>query len=437
MKATQTRMRWNVMFMVFLIVTVSYLDRTNLSVAAPTLQRELDLTPTQLGLILSAFSWSYALAQIPAGFVASWLKPRRTYFGALWLWCLLLIATTTATSFGAWILFRIPFGLAEAITWPAASVLLARWFPRIEYSQAMALQNLGLIVGAAVAPPLVAFIIAFWGWKAAFIVTGLIAGILGTVFYIYTKDDPAEDPRVSPEELAWIRHDTVIQDNSPAPPGFIAMLLRRPSLWAVGIANFGLDFINFLFLAWYPTYLTQKYHMSLGEMGIMAMQPYIFGLITVLGAGRLVRFLTDGGMDSVAARRMIIFGGLLIGTAFLIVTVNVSNLYMSVTAMSLGYAFVMSILGPMWSTPAEIAGPKGVGFASGFVNFVGNVGGIGSPILMGVVFQHFASFTPAILISAAITLVCAVLFILLYRAQTDKEVVDAFLAANKAAPSSL
>jgi len=432
MKATKTRIRWNVMFMVFLIVTVSYLDRTNLSVAAPTLQQELHLTPTQLGLILSAFSWSYALAQIPAGMVASWLKPRRTYLYALWLWCILLAATTTATSFGAWILFRIPFGLAEAITWPAASVLLSRWFPRIEYSQAMALQNLGLIVGAAVAPPLVAFIIAFWGWKAAFIVTGLIAGILGTVFYFTTKDDPADDPRVSPDELAWIRHDQKAIDNCPPPKGFIPMLLKRPSLWAVGIANFGLDFINFMFLAWYPTYLTEKYHMSLGRMGIMAMEPYIFGLITVLGAGRLVRALTDGGMDSVSARRMVIFGGLLIGTVFLIVTVNVSNLYASVTAMSLGYAFVMSILGPMWSTPAEIAGPKGVGFASGFVNFVGNVGGIGSPILMGVILQHFASFTPAIVIAAGVTLICALLFLLLYRAKADKESVEAFLAPRMA-----
>ena len=104
-------------------------------------------------------------------------------FIALWLWCILLALTTTATSFGAWISFRIPFGLAEAVTWPAASVLMSRWFPRIEYSQAMSLQNLGLVVGAAVAPPIVAFIIAFWGWKAAFIITGLIAGILGTFFY--------------------------------------------------------------------------------------------------------------------------------------------------------------------------------------------------------------------------------------------------------------
>jgi len=430
MNATKTRIRWQVMFTVFLIATVSYLDRTNLSVAAPVIRQELHLSPTQLGLVLSAFSWSYAIAQIPAGLIASWLRPRRTYFVALWLWCILLALTTTATSFGAWIFFRIPFGLAEAITWPAASVLMSRWFPRIEYSQAMSLQNLGLVVGAAVAPPIVAFIIAFWGWKAAFIVTGLIAGLLGTFFYIYTKDDPADDPRVSPEELAWIRHDQVPQDNSPLPKGYIRMLLGRPSLWAVGMANFGLDFVNFLFLAWYPTYLTDKYHMSLGRMGVMAMEPYIFALITVLGAGRLVRLLTDRGMDSVAARRMIIFGGLFIGTAALVVTVNVSNLYASVTAMSLGYAFVMSILGPMWSTPAEIAGAKGVGFASGFVNFVGNVGGIGSPILMGVVFQHFHSFTPAILIAAGITMICGVLFLLLYRAKADKEFVDAFLASK-------
>ncbi len=428
MNAVRTQIRWKVMFAVFLIASVSYLDRTNLSVAAPVLRKELSLSPTQLGLIFSAFSWSYALAQIPAGMISAWLRPRRTYLIALWLWCILLALTTTATSFGAWIFFRIPFGLAEAVTWPAASVLMSRWFPRIEYSQAMSLQNLGLVVGAAVAPPIVAFIIAFWGWKAAFIVTGLMAGTLGTLFYLYTKDDPADDPRVSPEELAWIRHDQVPEDNSPLPEGFIWMLLGRPSLWAVAMANFGLDFINFMFLTWYPTYLTDKYHMSLGRMGVMAMEPYIFGVITVLGAGRLVRALTDGGMDSVLARRLIIFGGLIIGTAFLLVTVNVSNLYASVTAMSLGYAFVMSILGPMWSTPAEIAGPKGVGFAGGFVNFIGNVGGIGSPILMGVVFQHFHSFTPAILISAGITLACALLFILLYRAKADKEFVAAFLA---------
>jgi sugar phosphate permease len=416
------------MFLVFLIVTVSYLDRTNLSVAIPTLRSQLHLTPTQIGVILSAFSWSYAIAQIPAGLVASRLKPRRTYLIALWLWCILLILTTTATSYGAWIAFRIPFGLAEAVTWPAASVLLSRWFPRVEYSQAMALQNLGLVVGAAVAPPLVALIIEFWGWKEAFIVTGLIAGILGTFFYIYTKDDPAEDSRVSPDELAWIRHDQAPEDNSPRPAGLVGTLLRCPSLWAVGMANFGLDFINFMFLTWYPTYLTEQYHMSLGRMGVMAMEPYIFGVITVLGAGRLVRAMTDRGVDSVKARRMVIFWGLVLGSAALVVTVNVTNLYASVTAMSLGYAFVMSILGPMWSTPAEIAGPKGVGFASGFVNFVGNVGGIGSPILMGVVFQRFHSFTPAILISAGVTLVCSVLFLTLYRVKTDRQTVAAFLA---------
>ncbi len=428
MKATATRIRWRVMFLVFVIVTISYLDRTNLSVAAPTLQKQLHLTPTQLGLILSSFSWAYAAAQIPAGLVASWLRPRRTYLYALWVWCILLALTTTATSFGAWIAFRIPFGLAEAVTWPAASILLSRWFPRLEYSQAMSLQNLGLVIGAAIAPPIVAVIISYWSWQAAFIVTGLIAGLMGTFFYFYTKDDPADDSRVSPDELAWIKHDQVREEAQQAPKGFVWVLLRCPSLWAVGMANFGLDFINFMFLTWYPSYLTTTYHMSLGRMGVMAMEPYVLGVVAVLGAGKLVRMMCDGGMDSVAARRIVIFAGLLLGTIALFATITVSNLYASVTAMSLGYAFVMSILGPMWSTPAEIAGPQGVGFASGFVNFVGNVGGIGSPILMGVVFERFHSFTPAIMISAGVTLACGVIFLLLYRVKSDREVVAAFLA---------
>jgi sugar phosphate permease len=290
----------------------------------------------------------------------------------------------------------------------------------------MSLQNLGLVIGAAIAPPMVAFLIAFWGWQTAFIVTGLVAGLLGTFFYLDTSDDPADDPRVSKDELAWIRHDAVHQDHAQPPKGFLWMLLCRPSLWAVAMANFGLDFINFMFLTWYPTYLTDTYHMSLTRMGVMAMQPYLFGIVGVLGAGRLVRAMCDGGMDSTMARRIVIFGGLLLGTIALFLTISVSNLYASVTFMSLGYAFVMSILGPMWSTPAELAGSRGVGFASGFVNFIGNVGGIGSPILMGVVFERFHSFTPAILVSAGITLVCGVLFLLLYRVKTDREVVEAF-----------
>jgi len=428
MKATATRIRWRVMFLVFVIVTISYLDRTNLSVAAPTLQKQLHLTPVQLGLILSSFSWAYAAAQIPAGLVASWLRPRRTYLYALWAWCILLALTTTATSFGAWIAFRIPFGLAEAVTWPAASILLSRWFPRLEYSQAMSLQNLGLVIGAAIAPPIVAVIISYWSWQAAFIVTGLIAGLMGTFFYFYTKDDPADDPRVSQDELAWIKHDQMREEAPQAPKGFAWVLLRCPSLWAVGMANFGLDFINFMFLTWYPSYLTTTYHMSLGRMGVMAMEPYVLGVIAVLGAGKLVRMMCDSGMDSVAARRIVIFAGLLLGTIALFATITVSNLYASVTAMSLGYAFVMSILGPMWSTPAEIAGPQGVGFASGFVNFIGNVGGIGSPILMGVVFERFHSFAPAILVAAGVTLLCGVLFLILYRVKTDRQVVVAFLA---------
>ncbi|MCQ8240715.1 MFS transporter [Rhizosaccharibacter radicis] len=435
--AIRTWMRWNVMFLVFLIVTVSYLDRTNLSVAAPTLMVELKLSPTQLGLIFSAFSWSYALAQIPAGIVATRLQPRRTYLYGMWSWCLLLVLSTTAGSFGAWILFRIPFGLAEAITWPAASILLSRWFPRVEFSQAMALQNLGLVVGAAVAPPLVAFILGIWGWRVAFIVTGLVAGALGTVFFLAVRDDPDQDPRVSEAELAWIRHDRPTEEAIKAPRGFNGMLLRRPSLWAVGVANFGLDFINFMFLTWYPTYLSARYHLSLKRLGALAMEPYVLGVVTVLGAGWLVRRLSSGRMGSARARRLVIAGGLLLGTCALFSVPYASNLYLSITAMSLGYAFVMSILGPMWSTPAEVAGRHGAGFVSGFVNFIGNVGGILSPILMGVALQRFASFTPAIVIAGGVTLVCGVLFTMLFHPEQDRTVVENFLQARTASGISL
>src|SRR4051812_29840997 len=106
MKKPSTRVRWIMMFIVFLISTVSYLDRTNLSVGAPVIKEQFHLTPVQLGVIFSAFSWSYALAQIPAGMIANWLKPRKTYFYGMLAWCIILIATTQAASFGAWVIFR-------------------------------------------------------------------------------------------------------------------------------------------------------------------------------------------------------------------------------------------------------------------------------------------------------------------------------------------
>jgi sugar phosphate permease len=424
------------MFLVFLISTVSYLDRTNLSVAAPVLRSEFNLSPVQLGVILSAFSWAYAIAQIPAGLVANWLKPRRTYFYGMLSWCILLILTTQATSYGAWIFARIPFGIAEAVTWPAASVLLSRWFPKVEYSQAMSLQNLGLVIGAAVAPPIVAFILVRWGWQSAFIITGLIAAVLGFIFYLYAKDDPENHPGVSKDELAWIKHDQVEEiDETKAPAGLYGVLLARPTLWAAGMANFGLDFVNFMFLTWYPTYLTQKYHMTLSKMGIMAMEPYLFGLITVLGSGAIVRRMVNAGRDSVSARKIVISLGLILGTVTLFITPYINNIYASVTCMSLGYAFVMSILGPMWSTAAELGGKKGAGFVSGFVNFVGNIGGIISPLLMGYVLQYFNSFTPAILVSAGVTLVCALLFSVLYRVHQDSATIEDFLKTNKPAKS--
>ena len=163
--------------------------------------------------------------------------------------------------------------------------------------------------------------------------------------------------------------------------------------------------------------------MTLSKMGVMAMEPYLFGLITVLGAGTVVRRMVNNGRDSVSARKIVISLGLILGTITLFITPFINNLYASVTCMSLGYAFVMSILGPMWSTPAELGGKRGAGFISGFVNFVGNIGGILSPLLMGYVLQYFNSFTPAILISAGVTLVCAFLFIVLYRVHEDRAVI--------------
>ena len=320
MKATTTRVRWYVMFAVFLIVTVSYLDRTNLSVAAPTLQRELHLTPTELGLILSAFSWSYALAQIPAGFVAAWLKPRRTYLWAMWLWCLLLVATTTATSFGAWIAFRIPFGLAEAITWPAASVLLARWFPRIEYSQAMSLQNLGLGIGAAIAPPIVAFISAFWGGRTAFIITGLMGFVLLAAWWKF-YDVPERHRGLTEQERHLIVTTRAV---AGAPAARAAMTMRQMLLHPLCLGFFVMRFLTdsttYFFSFWLPDYLQHGRGFTLAMIGLVGWLPFLAADIGGPGGGALSDWLVRRGWaPSRARRRMMLIAACLMPLALVAV----------------------------------------------------------------------------------------------------------------------
>jgi len=267
------------MFAVFLIASVSYSGQNESLGGRAGSAPAAAAFPTQLGLIFSAFSWSYALARsrrddlgvaAPAPHISH--RP---------------VAVVHSPGFDDYgdILrrvdfLRIPFGLAEAVTWPAASVLMSRWFPAHRIFAGHVAAESRMVVGAP------------WrahcrlhhcllGWKAAFIVTGLMAGILGTLFYIYTKDDPADDPRVSPEELAWIRHDQVADDDAPLPKGFIWMLLGRPSLWAVAMRISGWISSTSCFSHGIRPISPTNITCPLGRMGVMAMEPYIFGLITV------------------------------------------------------------------------------------------------------------------------------------------------------------
>ncbi len=416
------------MGLMFLIAAVSYLDRANLAVAAPVIRAQMHFTSGEMGFILSAFTFAYAAAQVPAAFVANLLGPRRCFFFFMWLWCILLVATTTATTFGSWLGFRIPFGAAEAVSWPALAFLMSKWFPRIEYPQVSSIQNLGLVIGSAVAPPLVSAIIVKAHWQAAFVATGLMAAALGTWIWFYLQDDPDNDSRVSKNELDWIYHDRLVGVNASLPPGFWRLLATRPSVWACALSCFGLNLINFLFLSWYPTYLTDTYQMSMSKMGVLAAQPYLFAIVSVVGAGWLVRRLVERGRTIENATRRVIFSGLLFGTVCLFLAVSAKNLYLSVTAMSLGYAFVMSILGPMWAMAPEIGGQSGASVVCSIMNSLGLLGGIVSPLTMGYSFQWFRSYTPAIICSAVATMVCALVFLLLFRSGRDRQIVDEFLA---------
>ena len=203
-----TKVRFSIAILMTLAIVINYLDRTVMSAAAPTISAELQISPEMMGWIMSAFFLSYALCQIPAGFIADKYGQRRTLAGSVLWWSLATAATALAKTPLSFISTRILMGMGEAGAYPCNSGIAAKWFPDRERGRITALFDSGSKFGTAFAMPLVVWIIAKWGWEAAFIICGAL-GVIWVFAWLKVYHDPEQHPKISAEELAYIREGQV------------------------------------------------------------------------------------------------------------------------------------------------------------------------------------------------------------------------------------
>lgn len=412
----RSRIRYGMLALVFINVVINYLDRSNLSVAAAGLGEELKLSPVQLGLIFSAFGWTYAALQIPGGLVADRIGPRILYALCLVTWSLATVAQGFAKGFASLFAFRLATGAFEAPSYPINNRIVTSWFPEHERATAIALYVSGQFIGLAFLTPVLVALQFYAGWRGLFVVTGSVGLVWGVIWYLFYRD-PLDHPRVNQAELDYIEKGGGVFKKKVASEKSSAwrwedwkQVFSNRTLWGVYIGQFCVNATLWFFLTWFPTYLVQYRGLNFLKSGYLASIPFLSACAGLLLSGFLSDNLISRGRSvSMARKTPIIFGLILSGSIVGANYVDETALiifFMSLAFFGAGMALISWVF-------VSLLSPKHlIGLTGGIFNFMGNLASIVVPIAIGFLASG-GNFKPALVFIGALGLVGACSYIFL------------------------
>lgn len=411
---TMPQRRWRIGGLLGIGVLVNYFDRISLSVAAPQLQQEFHLSNSDLGLLFSAFFWTYALLQIPTGMILDRFGVTRVgRWGAL-LWGVASTLTACAGGFGGIFVARALLGVAEAPGFPVSAKATGYWFPRRERAMATAIFDAAAKFSNVIGVPLVALTVVHLGWRWGFGLTALLSVAYFIAFTLIYRD-PSQDSKLSAAEY---RH---IVEGGATPEGvgqsgslaMLAYLLRQRKVWGLSIGFAAYGYVFYLFLTWLPGYLVQTMHMSILKSASYAAIPWIFATLSdLLVGGWLIDHLIARGHDETRVRKGVLLGGMLLGLAvFGATTTNdpvIAIIWITIALSGLAAAAPVG-----WSLPSLIAPHGGTGTVGGIMNFANNMMGAVAPIVTGYIVGSTHSFTNAFLVAGVMLIIGMLAFVFL------------------------
>jgi MFS transporter, ACS family, D-galactonate transporter len=386
----RSHLRWSIVTLSALGLTIAYLDRSALSVALPFMTREFEISPAVQGVVLSSFFWSYAVFQVPSGWLLDRVGPRVVYPVAVGWWSIWTALTAFAGGVASLIVFRIGLGIGEAPVQPANIKVVSKWFPRSERAFASSLFDMGQQIGVALSVPVVTVLAVSVGWRAVFVVIGAV-GLLWIVGWLRLYRSPEHHPRVSAAELAHIRSDQaeMVTDETSRGNRDWLRLLRNGQVWALTSGYVFRSLAGAFFLTWYPSYLLDDRGFSEADFGMVGAIPAIIGIGSTILGGIVSDRMLASGISTNVARKAPIIAGLVLSACIAFTPFVESNLVVMIllTVSSAAHSFAGAAI---LSLPAEVApSPDVVGSIAGFQNFGSQVGNIVSPIAIGL----FLSFS--------------------------------------------
>jgi ACS family D-galactonate transporter-like MFS transporter len=404
-----TRVRWKIFTLLLGIVALNYVDRGSISVAMPLITKQLHVSKQATGIALSAFFWSYAVMQIPAGWLVDKVKPRVMAAVSCTGWGIAQALTAAATGFGGLMFFRLLLGAAEAPIYPAGGKLNANWMTSAERGRGAALLDGGAPLGTAIGGVAISWLIVLTGnWREAFVVAGVATVLIGLFAAWYIRNTPREHPAANAAEVAYIEAAHAQEDaEDPQPQGRVSLLryARYRSFWAMCLGWCGFNGVFYGLLTWGPLYLSETKHFDIATIGYSTLVIFGAGFVGELFGGWLADWWrARGTAPNLVLRTLLGSAGVFVVLALLGVTF-VPNAAVAVAFLSI-VMFFLRWGGVYWSVPTILAGRNNVGIMGSAMNLGGNAAGILSPIIVGFIVGSTGSYTGALLFFVG----CGVLF---------------------------
>jgi MFS family permease len=400
-----TRARNKVLWFAVLLVIITYIDRVCIANFVPYISADLNLSKQEMGLALGAFALSYALFEIPTGWLGDRFGPRSAVLRIVIWWSFFTAATGVAWNKWSLVITRFLFGAGEAGAFPNLTKIFTIWMPQNERVRAQGIMWMAARWGGAFTGTLVMLMLHVFTWRQAFFVFGLIGVVWAVWFYRWYRDHPKDHPSVNEGELKIIGDTSQMVGSHHIP---WAKFARSGSVWLLWLSYFCVSYGWYFYITWLPTYLREARNMPLNASFVLSGLPLFLGGIGCLVSGLLTPFLSRRWNSESKSRRVMSIAGVLGASAMLVYSTRIEDAFVAIFVIGLASFFNDLAMPPAWGACMDIGG-KLAGMLAGSMNMMGNLAGFLAPIIIGhLVELSGANWNLTFYISAAIYLVSAV-----------------------------
>ncbi|WP_210509969.1 MFS transporter [Pantoea ananatis] len=403
------KLRWGIVTLLLLAAIVNYLDRANLSIANTTIAAEFGFSQTEMGLLLSAFLWPYALANLPAGWLVDKLGPKKMFSWALGLWSGFTVLTAFANSYSYFYGLRMLLGVSESPFFTSGIKITHRWFGDSERGLPTAIINTGSQIANAIAPPILTVLLLTLGWRGMFVAIGVMGLPLLLAWWKFYRD-----PNAREDALLHAGQPSVVVPQEKGEVRWRA-LFRHSTTWFMVIGNFSIMFTIWVYLTWLPGYLEKSLGFSLKATGWIASIPFLAGILGVLVGGMLSDNLVRRGVRAITSRKVPIVSGAALAACFVAPIPFVNSTPLAIGLLALGYFFSQMPQGALWTLASDIAPKSQVASLGAIQNFGGFLGAAMAPIVTGIILDTTGKFTNVFLLGAALLMLGALSYGLFVR----------------------